>query len=383
MGLLFQAPNATLVLADGSRFAGQHFGAEKAAVGELVFHTGMSGYQEILSDPSYAQQMICFASPHVGNVGVNPEDMESERVWATGVVLHEAVRAPSNYRSQQHLQDFLTHQDVAGISGVDTRRLISHLRKTGTQTAVIALQGTSEAEIQQALSQFQNKPPALHDVSCQQPYSWRGSSWAHNRPIPHRHAPHVVVLDYGVKRNILRALVDRGCQVTVVPAYYGCEQIMALQPHAILLSNGPGDPRAYQAQIATLQKLLKHELPLLGICLGYQLLALAAGAQIFKLKFGHHGANHPIIRLSDQRVLISSQNHNYAVASESLPTALLPTYVSRFDGTLQGFRFAHKPIAGFQGHPEAGPGPAELGFVFDDFLKDIFRCQNATISIAS
>lgn len=378
-------PNARLLLADGLEFEGFALGKQGLGVGEIVFNTAMSGYQEILTDPSYAGQMIAFSYPHIGNTGINAQDHESSRVWAAGLVVYEACETPSHWRSEMSLPAFLAQQGVVGITGVDTRRLVLHIREQGAQSACIYSGAADRAAALAALAAF----PGLAGqdltarVSTDKAYEWhKGSS-------PQRPAPryHVAVLDYGVKHSILRMLVDRGCRVTVLPAASTAQQVLALRPDGVLFSNGPGDPTACGGRIAQIQALMQTPLPLFGICLGYQMMALASGCQIEKMKFGHHGANHPVLNLQNGRVAISSQNHGFAVSRQSLPADLAPSFISLFDRSLQGFTSITRPHFGFQGHPEAGPGPGDVAELFDRFIASIEKrktqCPDALTYAAS
>jgi len=364
---------AVLALADGSIFRGLSIGVDGLISGEVVFNTAMTGYQEILTDTSYTQQIVTLTYPHIGNVGVNAEDDESGRVRLAGLVLREVPRAPSNFRSTQSFADYLQEQGTVGIAGIDTRRLTRILRETGSQNGAI-LAGSDDAE--QALAAARSfgglKGADLAKVvTTQQQYAWDTGSWtlATNRDAPAGAQPlHVVVYDFGVKRNILRMLVDRGCRLTVVPAQTPAADVLALKPDGVMLSNGPGDPAPCIYAIAAAREFIAAKLPTFGICLGHQILGLAAGAQTLKMKFGHHGANHPVQDLDTQQVLITSQNHGFAVDEATLPANVEVTHRSLFDGSNQGIRLKDAPAFSFQGHPEASPGPQDVSYLFDRFV---------------
>ena len=362
---------ACLVLADGQTFEGFSVGAPGTSAGELVFNTGMTGYQEILTDPSYAHQLVMLTTAHVGNTGCNQEDMESSRVWAEGLVLQNDISLSSNYRAELSLPDFLKKHRVVAIAGVDTRALTHYLREKGAVSACIT---TETDALPDALARAKAYP-GLSGVNLASVVSrktierWhvgRGD-WAEERLPPKRH---VVVYDFGVKHSILKRLHDKGCYLTLVPADTKPEDVLALNPHGVLLSNGPGDPAACSEAIAATKALLKQKVPLFGICLGFQILALACGAKALKMKFGHHGVNHPVAALNDTtRVLITSQNHGFAIEEASLPKTLAVTHRSLFDNSLQGIMHKHQHAFGFQGHPEAGPGPHDAACIFDPFIQ--------------
>jgi len=366
------AQPAILVLADGSVFRGVAIGAPGITVGEVVFNTAMTGYQEILTDPSYARQIVTLTYPHIGNTGVNAEDVEAEKIHAAGLVIRDLPLLASNFRCTQSLSDYLVAGNVVAISDIDTRRLTRILRETGAQSGCIMAGEVDEAE---ALAQARSFPgltgmDLAKVVSCSAAYPWEEGEWrlgkGYSRPdsMPF----HVVAYDYGVKRNILRMLAERGCKLTVLPAQASAQDALALKPDGIFLSNGPGDPEPCDYAIAALRELLETGIPIFGICLGHQLLALASGAKTVKMKFGHHGANHPVKDLDTGRVAITSQNHGFAVDAESLPANLRVTHVSLFDGSLQGFARSDVPAFSFQGHPEASPGPHDVGYLFDRFV---------------
>ncbi len=363
---------AILALADGSVFHGYSIGAEGLGLGEVVFNTSMTGYQEILTDPSYCRQIVTLTYPHIGNVGVNPEDEESDRIHVAGLVIRDLPLTPSNFRMTTDLSAYLRAQGVVAIAGVDTRRLTRLLRQNGAQNGCI-MSGRIDVEL--AIAQARAHPPMAgqdlaREVSCKKPYVWQQGEWALGsgfRPAPEP-SFHVVAYDFGVKRNILRMLVSRGCKVTVVPAHTRAQEVMGLKPDGVLLSNGPGDPEPCDYAIRAIQEILAEGIPTYGICLGHQLLALASGARTVKMKFGHHGANHPVQDLDTKRVVITSQNHGFAVDADSLPANLRATHVSLFDGSLQGIARTDVPAFGFQGHPEASPGPHDVGYLFDRFI---------------
>ncbi len=366
---------ALLVLADGSVFRGESIGASGQAVGEVVFNTSMTGYQEILTDPSYARQIITLTYPHIGNVGVNEEDEESAKIFASGLVIRDLPVAMSSWRSRRSLDEYLHDRGVVAIAGIDTRRLTRVLRENGAQDGcIVAGEGIDEAAALAAARAF----PGLkgmdlaREVSVREAYEWSEGTWDIREG--HRHAGqpgqhHVVAYDYGVKRNILRMLVQRGCRVTVVPAQMPAGEVVALDPDGVFLSNGPGDPEPCDYAIAAIGEILENGVPVFGICLGHQLLALACGARTEKMKFGHHGANHPVQELATGRVLITSQNHGFAVNEASLTPTLRPTHRSLFDGSLQGIERTDVPAFSFQGHPEASPGPHDAGPLFDRFVQ--------------
>ena len=373
------SPPALLALADGSVFIGHSIGAAGATVGEAVFNTALTGYQEILTDPSYCRQIVTLTYPHIGNTGVNAEDVEASRVHAAGLVIKDLPARSSSFRQTMTLQQYLQREAVVAIAGIDTRRLTRHLRAHGTQsgciTAFAPAARIEPADIDAAVARARNAPSMLgqdlaREVSVKQPYAWHEGEWrlgaGHAAPPPARW--HVVAYDYGIKRNIARMLASRGCRVTVVPAQTTAAEALALSPDGIFLSNGPGDPQACDYAIRATRTLVDSGLPVFGICLGHQMLALASGAKTFKMKFGHHGANHPVKDLDSGRVSITSQNHGFAVDEKTLPPALRATHVSLFDGTLQGLERTDRPVFSFQGHPEASPGPHDIGYLFDRFV---------------
>jgi carbamoyl-phosphate synthase small subunit len=364
---------AILALEDGTTFSGHGIGASGASVGEVVFNTAMTGYQEILTDPSYAGQLVTLTAAHVGNTGVNAADAESDRIHCKGLIVRHYPRRHSSWRAEQSLSDYLAGQGVSGIAGLDTRSLTIHLREHGASNGCILVGEDVDAD--QALAMAREcEPMSGQDLASQvcidQPLEWtEGTLRLDSGDFACTSGRfHVVCYDFGVKRNILRLLADAGCRITVVPAKWPLEQVLKLQPDGVMLSNGPGDPEPCGYAIEAIAGLLEREIPVFGICLGHQLLALAAGARAMKLKFGHHGANHPVKDLNTGQVLITSQNHGFAVDESTLPDHVIPTHRSLFDGTLQGIRIANKPAMGFQGHPEASPGPHDLRGLFGQFV---------------
>jgi carbamoyl-phosphate synthase small subunit len=368
---------AILVLADGSVFRGQSIGAPGCTVGEVVFNTAMTGYQEILTDLSYSQQIVTLTYPHIGNVGTTAEDAESDIVVAAGLVIRDLPRLLSNWRSQQGLPEYLAERKVVAIAGIDTRRLTRLLREKGAQSGCIMTSvGGALPDDAQALKAARAFPglsgmDLAKVVTCKKSYVWNEGSWRLGQAPVKLSAPtfKVVAYDFGVKRNILRMLVDRGCEVTVVPATTPAADVLRMKPHGVFLSNGPGDPEPCDYAIQAIREFLDASMPLFGICLGHQLLGLASGACTMKMKFGHHGANHPVQAMDTGRVMITSQNHGFAVDPATLPAHLRVTHTSLFDGSLQGIARTDKPAFSFQGHPEASPGPHEAGELFDHFVS--------------
>ena len=373
------APAAILALADGSLFSGVTIGATGLSAGEVVFNTAMTGYQEILSDPSYCKQLVTLTTPHIGNVGANSEDNESRAVFASGLIIRDLPVLASNFRSEQSLSDYLRAQNVVAIAGIDTRRLTRILREQGAQAGAI-MAGEVDAEV--ALDRARGfgsmaGQDLARAVSCTEPYVWCEGEWQLGLGYVTQasQARHVVAYDFGVKRNILRMLAERGCRLTVVPATTSAEEVLALQPDGVFLSNGPGDPEPCAYAIAAIRHFLAQRVPLFGICLGHQLLALAAGARTSKMKFGHHGANHPVQDLDSRRVMITSQNHGFQVDEQSLPDNVRVTHKSLFDGSVQGISLTDRLAFGFQGHPEASPGPQDMACLFDRFTVAIDQAR--------
>lgn len=367
---------AILALADGTIFKGFAIGAAGHTTGEVVFNTAMTGYQEILTDPSYCRQIVTLTYPHIGNTGINPEDVESSKVHAAGLIIRDLPMMASNFRSTQSLSDYLKAENIVAIAGIDTRKLTRLLREKGAQSGAI-LVGTqgNEPSIGQALELARSFPglagmDLAKVVSTKDAYEWTESEWVLGQGYGKQAEPkfHVVAYDYGVKRNILRMLAARGCKVTVLPAQASARDALALNPDGIFLSNGPGDPEPCDYAIAAARELIEHGIPVFGICLGHQIMALASGATTLKMKFGHHGANHPVQDLDSKQVLITSQNHGFAVDAASLPANCRVTHRSLFDGSLQGFARIDKPAFCFQGHPEAAPGPMDVAYLFDRFI---------------
>lgn len=361
---------AILALADGTIFTGYSIGASGHTVGEVVFNTSMTGYQEILTDPSYSSQIVTLTYPHIGNTGINSEDVESEKIHAAGLIIKDLPMLVSNFRSEQSLSEYLISQNIVAIAGIDTRKLTLILREKGAQGGAILVGKDAEKAIALAKS-F----PGLSGmdlakvVSSKQSYEWTEAEWVLGQGYGQLSNPqfHVVAFDFGVKRNILRMLAQRGCKVTVLPAQSTAADVLALNPDGVFLSNGPGDPEPCDYAIAAAKELIEKGVPTFGICLGHQIMALASGAKTLKMKFGHHGANHPVQDLDTKQVLITSQNHGFAVDAASLPANCRVTHVSLFDGSLQGFARTDKPAFCFQGHPEASPGPHDIAYLFDRF----------------
>lgn len=368
---------AILVLADGTVFRGMSIGASGHTVGEVVFNTSMTGYQEILTDPSYTKQIVTLTYPHIGNYGVNPEDVESGQVYASGLIIRDLPLTHSNFRNTQSLADYLADNNIVAIADIDTRKLTRLLREHGAQTGVIIAGEADEAvALAQAASLIAGFPglsgmDLAKVVSCEQAYEFTQAEWALGEGFAFAPASkfHVVAYDYGVKRNILRMLVARGCKVTVLPAQTSAAAALAYNPDGVFLSNGPGDPEPCDYAIAAIKTIVDSGMPTFGICLGHQLLALASGAKTHKMKFGHHGANHPVQDVATKRVYITSQNHGFAVDTASLPTNIKTTHISLFDGSLQGIARTDQPAFSFQGHPEASPGPTEMSYLFDHFIS--------------
>ena len=374
------SPPAILALADGTVFHGSGIGAAGSTVGEVVFNTAMTGYQEILTDPSYCRQIVTLTYPHIGNTGINREDQESAQVHTAGLVIRDLPLRESNWRSEQGLSGYLKTNEIVAIAGIDTRKLTRMLRTTGAQAGclIAAAQGgaLAEADVARALGMAREFPglagmDLAKVVSVREPYEWNEGAWAlgtgYRKIESHRF--HVAAYDYGMKRNTLRLLSERGCKVTVFPAQTPAKALLAARPDGVFLSNGPGDPEPCDYAIEAIREIVATGMPTYGICLGHQLLGLASGAKTMKMKFGHHGANHPVKDLDTGKVVITSQNHGFAVDPATLPANLRPTHVSLFDGSLQGMARTDRPAFCFQGHPEASPGPHDIGYLFDRFVK--------------
>ncbi|HMV61696.1 MAG TPA: glutamine-hydrolyzing carbamoyl-phosphate synthase small subunit [Zoogloea sp.] len=369
-------PPAILALADGTVFYGKGIGAVGMTTGEVVFNTSMSGYQEILTDPSYCRQIVTLTYPHIGNTGINQEDCEAGRVYAAGLVIRDLPLLASNWRNEQSLDAYLKAENIVAIAGIDTRKLTRILREKGAQGGcIVTAATTAELSSEAALAEARAFPglagmDLAKVVSAAESYAWTEGEWQLDKGYVPQEAPrfHVVAFDYGVKRNILRMLAERGCRLTVVPAQTPAAEVLALNPDGVFLSNGPGDPEPCDYAIAAIREVLAKGIPTFGICLGHQLLALASGARTLKMKFGHHGANHPVKDLDSGQVLITSQNHGFAVDVATLPANLRATHVSLFDGSLQGLARTDVPAFCFQGHPEASPGPHDVAYLFDRFI---------------
>lgn len=370
---------AILVLKDGTVFRGTSIGAAGHSAGEVVFNTSMTGYQEILTDPSYCRQIVTLTYPHIGNTGTNPEDVEANKVYAAGLVIRDLPRLASNWRSTQDLSTYLREQNVVAIADIDTRKLTRILREKGAQDGCVMAGKIDESAALKAAREF----PGLAGmdlakvVSCEKSYEWTDACWSLGKGYGRQNSPrfHVVAFDFGVKRNILRMLAERGCKLTVIPAQSTAAQALALKPDGIFLANGPGDPEPCDYAIRAIRTLVDTGIPVFGICLGHQLLGLASGAKTLKMKFGHHGANHPVHDLDTGRVVITSQNHGFAVDPATLPSNCRITHKSLFDGTLQGFMRTDRPAFCFQGHPEASPGPHDVGYLFDRFVSMMDKSQ--------
>jgi carbamoyl-phosphate synthase small subunit len=365
-------PHAILALADGTIFRGRSIGASGQTAGEVVFNTALTGYQEILTDPSYTRQIVTLTYPHIGNTGANAEDVESDRVYAAGLIVRDLPRVHSNFRAQMSLSDYLQRENCVAIADLDTRKLTRILRDKGAQPGAIVVGEDADAAVALARS-FPGMAglDLARVVSTTQPYAWTETEWVLGKGYGALTAPrfHVVAYDFGVKRNILRMLASRGCRITVLPAQTPWAEAQRLKPDGLFLSNGPGDPEPCDYAIDAARAAIAQDLPTFGICLGHQIMGLAAGGRTLKMKFGHHGANHPVQDLDDGRVLITSQNHGFAVDPATLPGNCKVTHVSLFDGSLQGFRYSDKPAFCFQGHPEASPGPHDIAYLFDRFVR--------------
>jgi carbamoyl-phosphate synthase small subunit len=383
-GFILSVP-AVLALADGTTFRGQSIGANGKSSGEVVFNTAITGYQEILTDPSYARQIITLTYPHIGNTGTTPEDMESSRVHAAGLVIRDLPLLTSSWRSALPLAEFLQRANVVAIAGIDTRRLTRILREKGAQSGAIV--AGEKPEVEAAIIAAREFPglkgmDLARVVTSPKPYQWNeGSIWQFEGRAPIRASQrlHVVAYDYGIKRNILRMLADHGCRVTVVPATTTARDVLSFNPDGVFLSNGPGDPEPCDYAIKAISELLATDIPIFGICLGHQLLALASGAKTIKMKFGHHGANHPVQDLASSKVMITSQNHGFAVDEATLPANLMATHRSLFDGSLQGVARTDRPAFSFQGHPEASPGPHDVSGLFSAFTQTMIRRLQAQL----
>jgi len=370
-------PSAVLALSDGTTFHGKGFGAIGSTVGEVVFNTSMTGYQEILTDPSYSHQIVTLTCPHIGNVGINAEDVEAEGVQAAGLVIRDLPLLVSNFRSERSLDAYLQDENIVAITGIDTRRLTRLLREKGVQAGcIVTAPAGEEPDVEAAIAAARAFPgltgmDLAKIVSRTDPIEWTEGEWTLGKGYDTLENPrfHVVAYDFGIKRNLLRMLVSRGCRVTVVPAWTPAADVLAMNPDGVFLSNGPGDPAACDYAIEAVREILAQRVPIFGICLGHQLLALASGARTQKMKAGHHGANHPVKDLDSGQVLITSQNHGFSVDSESLPDVLRVTHVSLFDGSNQGVERTDLPAFSFQGHPEATPGPQDVSYLFDRFVS--------------
>ena len=379
---------AVLALADGTIFRGQSIGAKGNTTGEVVFNTALTGYQEILTDPSYARQIVTLTCPHIGNTGATPEDLEAAQIYCAGLIVRDLPMLSSNWRANESLPEFLERGRVVAIAGIDTRRLTRLLRENGAQAGCIM---TGDKADEAAAIKLSRKFPGLKGmdlakvVSAKRPFQWNdGTVWPDpaRAPIRSQQRLHVVAYDFGIKRNILRLLADFGCRMTVVPAQTPAADVLALEPDGIFLSNGPGDPEPCSYAIAATRKFLETDVPVFGICLGHQILGLAAGAHTVKMKFGHHGANHPVQDLESGRVFITSQNHGFAVDESTLPVGVKATHRSLFDGSLQGLSFTDRPAFGFQGHPEASPGPHDMRALFERFNHLMLRRLQAQLKLA-
>ena len=380
------ANSALLVLEDGSVFKGTAIGASGISVGEVVFNTSITGYQEILTDPSYAEQIVTLTYPHIGNTGINSEDCESNKIWAKGLVIRDLPLLASNFRSEKSLSEYLEENNILGIADIDTRRLTRILRDKGAQNGCIIASNTLDnipLDESVALGKAQafaglKGMDLAKEVTCDKAYEWSDGSWVLGEGFKKglvNPAFHVVAYDFGAKSNILRMLADRGCRLTVVPAKTTADEVLALKPNGVFLSNGPGDPEPCDYAITAIKQLLDTNIPIFGICLGHQLLAIASGAKTSKMKFGHHGANHPVKDIKGERVMITSQNHGFAVEESNLPNTLEVTHVSLFDKSLQGIHRTDKPAFSFQGHPEASPGPHDAAPLFDHFIELMQQSQ--------
>ncbi len=382
-------PSAILALADGTVFIGNSIGATGTTVGEVVFNTSMTGYQEILTDPSYCQQIVTLTYPHIGNYGVCAEDIEADKVHAAGLIIKDLPLLASNFRATETLSQYLVRQATVAIANIDTRQLTRLLRSKGAQNGAIVGLAVGEAATPERIAQAISAAKAVPNmagldlakvVTTAKPYEWTETEWTLGEGYGQQTAPrfHVVAYDFGVKKNILRMLAQRGCKLTVVPAKTTAAEVLAMNPDGVFLSNGPGDPQPCDYAIAAAQAIIESGVPTFGICLGHQIMALASGAKTFKMDNSHHGANHPVKDLDNGRVSITSQNHGFAVELESLPANLRPTHISLFDGTLQGLERTDKPAFCFQGHPEASPGPHDITYLFDRFIASMQAVKAAS-----
>ena len=374
--------DALLLLADGTSFYGKSIGIKGISVGEVVFNTSMTGYQEIITDPSYHSQIITFTNPHIGNTGINPEDLESKKIHASGIIIRDQEILANNWRKTDLLDNLLKEKKIVGISGIDTRKLTKEMRNNGSQNGCILCGNNPDIKTaKKSLDEFpglENQDLAI-EVTTNKNYKW--SEVVHNiydKNIPNiKESFNVVAYDFGIKHNILRILKSFGYNLTVVPADLPAKEVLNLKPDGVFLSNGPGDPKACEYAIENIKLLLENKIPLFGICLGFQLLALASGAKTKKMKFGHHGANHPVLDIENKKVLITSQNHGFMVDNESLPKHIIPTHKSLFDDSLQGFVVENRKAFGFQGHPEASPGPHDIHYIFEKFFTFMTQSKNA------
>lgn len=380
-----QNPTAVLVLEDGTIFRGKGIGAEGTNTGEICFNTSMTGYQEILTDPSYAGQIITFTFPHIGNTGTNPEDIEAVNPAARGLIIREDITSPSNWRNTSHFDEWLKSYDIPGICGIDTRALTRHIRDHGAPKGIICHNQKGEFDIEDLAHQAKEWPgleglDLAKEVFCSQSYSWNETKWAQENGYGKQESPefHVVVMDFGVKRNILRSLASSGCSVTVVPGSTNADEILSRKPDGIFLSNGPGDPAATgEYAVPTIQNLLETDIPVFGICLGHQMLALALGGKTEKMHLGHRGANHPVSNLQEGKVEITSQNHGFKVIPGTLPENVEETHISLFDNSNEGIKVKNRPVFSVQYHPEASPGPQDSSYLFEQFAKNMKKRRKA------
>ena len=372
---------AILLLADGSTYNGQSIGVNGISVGEVVFNTSMTGYQEIITDPSYDSQIVTFTNPHIGNTGINFDDLESSKSHVSGIIIRDKEILANNWRKQDSLGNFLKNQKIIAISGIDTRKLTKNLRKNGSQNGCIMSGKIDLQKAKESLAKFNGLKgmDLAIKVTTNEPYEWtegRKNIYGSNKATKLKKYFHVIAYDFGIKHNILRILNDFGCKLTVVPANYSAEKVLDMKPDGIFLSNGPGDPQACDYAIKNIKLFLDKKIPMFGICLGFQLLALASGATTTKMKFGHHGANHPVMNVDTKKVFITSQNHGFMVDQETLPSTLSTTHISLFDKSLQGFAIKDKYSFGFQGHPEASPGPEDINNIFENFIVNMEEIKN-------